>query len=49
MLGVPVILLLAAAAIQLLQPGVDRHQLVMGDSWRVCALDILTLSLPAYS
>ncbi len=48
LLGVPMILLLAAAAIQLLQPGVDRHHMVMGDSWRVCALDIVTLSLPIF-
>ncbi len=48
LLLVPVILLLAVAIVQLMTPGVNRHHLVMGDSWRVCALDILTLSVPVF-
>lgn len=48
LLVMPVALLLAVAVIQWMQPGVDRHHLVMGDSWRVCAIDILTISLPAF-
>lgn len=48
MLTVPVILLLVVAVVQFFQPGVDRHHLVLGDSWRVCALDILTLSVPIF-
>jgi hypothetical protein len=47
-LGVPVVLLFAVAAMQLMAPGADRHHLVMGDSWRVCAIDILTVSVPAF-
>ena len=47
-LVVPVALLLAVAIVQLMAPGVDRHHLVMGDSWKVCALDIVTISLPAF-
>jgi hypothetical protein len=47
-LVVPMILLLAVAVVQLMEPGVNRHHLVMGDSWRVCALDILTLSVPLF-
>jgi hypothetical protein len=48
LLAVPMILLLAVAILQLMEPGANRHHLVMGDSWRVCALDILTLSLPLF-
>ena len=48
MLAVPVILLLIVAMVQFFQPGVDRHHLVLGDSWRVCAIDILTLSVPIF-
>jgi hypothetical protein len=44
----PVILLLAVAIVQLMAPGADRHQLIMGDSWRVCAIDILAISVPAF-
>jgi hypothetical protein len=47
-LVVPVILLLAVAIVQMMAPGANRHQLVMGDSWRVCAIDILTISVPAF-
>jgi hypothetical protein len=47
-LVVPVILLLSVAIMQLMEPGVDRHQLVMGDSWKVCAIDILAISVPAF-
>ena len=36
------------AIVQLMAPGVNRHHLVMGDSWRVCAIDILTLSVPVF-
>ena len=48
LLLVPVILLLAVAIVQLMTPGVNRHHLVMGDSWRVCAIDILALSAPVF-
>ncbi|HKD48267.1 MAG TPA: DUF1109 domain-containing protein [Rhizomicrobium sp.] len=48
MLAVPVILLLAAALVQLSQPGADRYHLVLGDSWKVCAIDILALSAPMF-
>jgi hypothetical protein len=48
LLLVPVILLFVVAVIQLTVPGANRHQLMMGDSWRVCALDILTLSVPVF-
>ena len=48
LLLMPVILLLGVAAVQFMAPGVNRHQLVMGDSWRVCAIDILTLSVPVF-
>ena len=44
----PMILLTIVAVVQFNQPGIDRHHLVMGDSWRVCAIDILTISLPAF-
>jgi hypothetical protein len=47
-LAVPVILLFAAALMELTEPGANRHQLMMGDSWRVCAIDILTVSVPAF-
>jgi hypothetical protein len=47
-LVVPVILLLAVAIVQLMEPGANRHQLVMGESWKVCAVDILTISVPAF-
>ena len=47
-LVVPVILLLGVAIAQLMAPGADRHHLVMGDSWKVCAIDILTISVPAF-
>lgn len=47
-LALPVILLFAVAAMQLMAPGADRHHLVMGDSWRVCAIDILAVSVPAF-
>ncbi len=43
LLLVPVILLLTVAVVQLMEPGANRHQLVMGDSWKVCAIDILTI------
>lgn len=45
---VPMILLLVVAIMQISQPGIDRHHMMMGDSWRVCAVDILTISLPAF-
>ena len=45
---VPMILLAIIAVVQFNQPGIDRHHLMMGDSWRVCAIDILTISLPAF-
>jgi hypothetical protein len=48
LLLVPVILLLTVAVVQLMEPGANRHQLVMGDSWKVCAIDILTISVPAF-
>ncbi|HZQ39510.1 MAG TPA: DUF1109 domain-containing protein, partial [Rhizomicrobium sp.] len=48
LLVVPVALLLAIAIVQLMAPGADRHHLMMGDSWKVCAIDILTVSLPAF-
>jgi len=48
LLAVPLILLFAIAIMQLMEPGIDRHQLVMGDSWKVCAIDILTISVPAF-
>jgi hypothetical protein len=48
LLLVPVILLLVVAIVQLMTPGVNRHHLVMGDSWRVCAIDILALSAPVF-
>ncbi|HXL70361.1 MAG TPA: DUF1109 domain-containing protein, partial [Rhizomicrobium sp.] len=48
LLLVPVILLFAVAIVQLMTPGVNRHHLVMGDSWRVCAIDILALSAPVF-
>ena len=47
-IAVPVILLLVVAVVELSQPGVDRQHLVMGDSWRVCAIDILALSVPTF-
>jgi hypothetical protein len=49
LLAVPVILLLGMAIMQLMAPGADRHHLMMGDSWRVCAIDILTISVPAFA
>lgn len=48
LLMVPVILLSAVAIAQLMEPGTNRQHMVMGDSWRVCALDILTLSVPVF-
>jgi hypothetical protein len=48
LLVVPVILLLGVAIVQLRVPGMDRHHLMMGNSWRICALDILALSVPAF-
>jgi len=48
MLAVPVILLLMVAIVQFFQPGVNHHHLVLGDSWQVCAIDILTLSVPIF-
>ena len=48
MLAVPVILLFIVAIVQFFQPGVDRHHLLLGDSWRVCAIDILSLSVPIF-
>lgn len=48
LLMVPVVLLLAVAIVQLNQPGVDRHHLVMGNSWDVCAIDIIAVSMPAF-
>ena len=48
LLLVPVILLLGVAAVQFMAPGANRHQLMMGDSWRVCAIDILALSAPVF-
>src|ERR1700744_5044137 len=46
--AVPGILLLAVPIMQLMAPGANRHYLMMGDSWRVCAIDILTISVPAF-
>lgn len=48
LLLVPVILLLGVAAVQFMAPGANRHQLMMGNSWRVCAIDILALSAPVF-
>ncbi|HUO03288.1 MAG TPA: DUF1109 domain-containing protein [Rhizomicrobium sp.] len=45
---VPILLLLIVAIVQFYQPGIDRHHMVMGDSWKVCAIDILTISVPAF-
>ena len=47
-LAVPVILLLAVAIMQMMAPGANRHYLMMGESWRVCAIDILAVSVPAF-
>ncbi|MGH6829213.1 MAG: NrsF family protein [Rhizomicrobium sp.] len=47
-LALPVVILLMLAIAQLTAPGADRTHLVLGDSWDVCALDILTISLPAF-
>ena len=48
LLAVPVLLLAVAAAMQLMAPHADRQQLMLGDSWRVCAIDILTVSVPTF-
>jgi hypothetical protein len=48
LLALPVALLLMAAMVQLTGPHADRRHLILGDSWQVCAIDILTVSIPTF-
>ncbi len=46
LLVLPVLAILVISALQMMQPGADRHLLMMGHSARVCAFNILMVSLP---
>lgn len=48
LLAVPVALLAMVAIVQLMAPHADDRHLVLGDSWHVCAIDILTVSIPTF-